>query len=171
MTHERRIDALIAVLHDPDEMDAYDRAFSLVGSDPLAIADELLPPDFALAYQRQELSCNELADLGSEATHAVPALLQCAKDKGDDITAKSMRLAAVSAIWRITNDPSMTVALAEKLLLDDECWFRRQVCEFLGEVAHPAALPVLQERQANDIRPEVREAARRAIEKIEPAAE
>jgi HEAT repeat protein len=119
--------------------------------------------------QRQELSRNELAEMGAEAMQAVPVLLKCIEDGNNDISVKSMRLAVASAIWKITGDPQMAVALAERLLLDRECWFRRQVCELLTEIAHPAALPALRERQANDVRPEVRTAAGRAMEKIESA--
>lgn len=166
MTENRRIDDLIHVLYDPDDMDSYERAFDLAGIESLDIADELLPPDFDLAYQRRELSCNELADLGPEAMQAVPALLKCAEDETDDISAKSMRLAAVSAIWKVTGDPAISVGMCERLLLDSECWFRRWVVELLEEIAHPAALPALHER-LQDVRPEVRAAAERAIEKIE----
>lgn len=52
-----------------------------------------------------------------------------------------------------------------RLLTDSECWFRSHVVELLEEIATPAALPALRERLAH-ARPEVRQAAKRAIEKI-----
>lgn len=76
-----------------------------------------------------------------------------------------MKLAAASAIWKITGDPVLSVEICERLLLDSECWMRRYTVELLDEIAHPAALPALHERLADD-RAEVREAARKAIERI-----
>jgi HEAT repeat protein len=165
MTAERRLDDLIHVLHDPDDIDAYERAFDLVGAEPLDIDEDLLPPERDLPYMRRELVCNELAEIGREAQEAVPALIHCAEDETDNSTAKFMQFAAVSAIWKVTGDPALSVQICERFLHDREFWFRRWLCELLEEIAHPAALPALRERLADD-HPEVREAAERAIERI-----
>jgi HEAT repeat protein len=137
----------------------------LVGAEPLDIDDNLLPPECDLPYIRREIVCDELAEIGPEAREAVLALVQCARDETDTFAAKTMRFAAVSALWRITSDPVLSVPLCERLLLDLECWFRRWVVELLEEIAHPAALPALRER-LDDSRPEVRAAAERAVCKI-----
>jgi HEAT repeat protein len=78
-----------------------------------------------------------------------------------------MRLAAAEAIWKITGDPVLSVEICERLLHDSECWYRRWIVELLEEIADPAALDLLRERQFQDSRPEVREAAARAIAEIE----
>lgn len=154
---------LIRLLDDPDDADALDRAFG--ESEPLDIDDGLLPHPFDQPYLLREVVCNDLADIGPDAREAVPALLLCAEDTTDNTVAKFMRLAAVRAIWRIGHDPSLYIPICKQLLLDRECWFRRHVVELLEEIANPAALPALRERLA-DARPEVRQAAVRAIAKI-----
>lgn len=155
---------LIRLLDDPTDADAFDGAFR--ESEPLDIDDDLLPPESARFCMRREIACNELAELGADAMEAVPALLRCAEDGTDIIEGRSMRLAAARAIWRITSDPALFIPICERLLADTECWFRRQVVELIEEIATPAALPALRERLA-DPRPEVRQAARKAMAKIQ----
>jgi len=113
----------------------------------------------------REVVCELLADIGPEAREALPALLRCADDETDSTVAKSMRLSAARAAWKISGDPSVYIPICKQLLLDQECWFRRHVVELLEEVANPAALPALRERLV-DARPEVRQVAVRAIAKI-----
>ncbi|MFV1991834.1 MAG: HEAT repeat domain-containing protein [Acidimicrobiales bacterium] len=60
--------------------------------------------------------------------------------------------------------------MCERLLTDRECWHRRMVVELLDEIAHPAALKALRGRLVDD-RHEVRETARKAIERIEGGLE
>jgi len=92
-------------------------------------------------------------------------LLLCAKDETDSTPARFMRLSAVAAIWKISNDPSLYIPICPRLFTDSECWFRRHVVELLEEIATPAALSALQER-LGDIRFEVRQAAARAMAKV-----
>lgn len=155
---------LIRLLDDPQDADALERAFG--ESEPLGIDDGLLPHTDDQPYLLREIVCNELADIGPDAREAVPALLLCADDMTDSTVAKFMRLAAARAVWRISGDPSVYTPICERLLLDRECWFRRHVIELLEEIANPAALPALRERLA-DARPEVRQAAARAIAEID----
>lgn len=165
MTGNRRIDDLIHVLDDPDDEDAYERAFNLTGDEPLDIDEDLLPPECDLPYMRRELVCNNLAEIGPKAREAVPALVRCSEDLTDNLSARFMRLAAAEAIWKITNDPVLSIDICERLLTDKECWFRRYIVELLEEIAHPAALPALRGRLVDE-RYEVREKAEKAIERI-----
>jgi len=162
-----RIPDLIRLLDAPEDADAFDRAFG--ESDPLDIDDGLLPHEDDQPFILREVVSDELAAIGPDAREALPALLRCAGDMTDSTVAKSMRLAAVTAMWKISGDPSVCIPICERLLLDRECWFRRHVVELLEEIADPAALPALRERLA-DVRPEVRQAAVRAIEKTEVAS-
>ena len=155
---------LIRLLDDPEDDEALDRAFG--EPEPLDIDDDLLPHPDDQPFLFREVICNDLADFGPKALEAVPALVRCSQDEIDSTVARFMRLAAVTAIWKITNDPLLYIPICERLLNDSECWFRRQVVELLDEIAHPAALPALRERLA-DARPEVRKAAEKAIEKID----
>lgn len=155
---------LIRLLDDPNDDDALNRAFG--EPEPLDIAENLLPYPDDQPFLLREVVCSDLAAMGPVALDAVPALLRCAEDETDSTVGEFMRLAAVTAIWKITGDPALYMPICERLLLDKECWFRRHVVELLDEIAHPAALPALQRRLSDD-RPEVRVAARRATEKIE----
>lgn len=154
---------LIRLLADPNDADALDRAFG--EPEPLDIDDALLPHEDDRPYLLKEVVCNELADLGPEAREAIPALLRCAENMTGTTVARFMRLSAARAVWKVSRDPSLYIPICERLLLDRECWLRRQVVELLDEFGHPAALPALQGRLA-DVRPEVRQAARKAIQKI-----
>jgi HEAT repeat protein len=154
---------LIRLLDHPDDDEALDRVFG--EPEPLDIDEDLLPHPDDQPFLLREVVCELLADLGAEAREAVPALIRCAEDETNSTVSRFMRLAAVAAIWKITNDPLLYIPICERLLGDSECWFRRHVVELLDEIAHPAALPALRER-LGDVRPEVREAAEKAIEKI-----
>jgi HEAT repeat protein len=158
-----RISALIRLLDDPEDADALEVAFG--EPEPLDIDDDLLPHEDDQPFLFRELVCTELGEVGPEAAEAPPALLRCVEDETDNTCARFMRLAAAEAIWRITHEPALEIW--ERLLGDRECWFRRQVVEFLEEAGHAATLDLLRERQLQDSRPEVREAAARAIAKIE----
>jgi len=158
-----RIADLVALLSDPTDADAQDRAFGR--SEPLDIDDGLLPHPDDQPYLLREVVCNDLADIGPDAREAIPALLRCAQDGTDSTPARFMRLATVRAVWKVSHDPLLYIPICERLLLDRECWFRRYVVELLEEIADPAALPALQRRLA-DVRPEVRDAAARAAAKI-----
>lgn len=158
-----RITDLVTLLSDPTDADAQDRAFGT--SEPLDIDDGLLPDPLDQPFLLREVVCNDLADLGPDARGAVPALLLCAEDETDSTPARFMRLAAVRAISKISEDASVYMPVCKRLLLDRECWFRRHVVELLEEIADPTALPALRER-LEDVRPEVREAAERAMSKI-----
>lgn len=160
----QRIPDLIHLLDDPTDANSFDRAFG--PPEPLDIEDALLPHEDDQPFLLREVVCDELAAIGPDAREAVPALLLCADDMTDSMVAKSMRLAAARAVWKISGDPSVYIPICERLLLDQECWFRRHVVELLEEIADPAALPALRERLA-DARPEVRQAAALAIEKTE----
>lgn len=159
-----RIPDLIRLLDDPNDDDAFDRAFG--EPEPLDLDENLLPPLWDRPYWLREAICHELAEFGPDARDAVPALLRCAEDVTDSLASRSMRLAVVTALWKVTADPALFVPIFERLLADPECWFRRQVVEMIEEIGEPAALPALQERLANDVRPEVRQAAGKAIAKI-----
>lgn len=157
-----RIADLVTLLIDPADADAFDRAFG--ESEPLDLDDGLLPHPDDQTYLLREVVCNELADIGLDAREAVPALLLCAEDETDSTVAKFMRLAAVRAISKISEDASLYMPICKQLLLDRECWFRRHVVELLEEIATPAALSALRGR-LTDARPEVRQAAAQAIQK------
>ena len=158
-----RISALIRLLDDPDDADAIDRVFG--EPEPLDIDENLLPHEDDQPFLLKELVCTELGEVGPEAREAIRALLRCVEDETQSTCARSMRLAATEAIWRITHEP--VIGVWERLLGDRECWFRRQVVEFLEDAGHPAALDLLRERQMHDSRPEVQQAGRKAIAKIE----
>lgn len=155
---------LIRLLEDPAADDALDRAFGQ--AEPLDIDDDLLPHPDDQPFLLREIVCDLLAEQGPDAREAVPALLRCAANVTDSTVAKFMRLAVVNALWKVSGDPALYIPICERLLLDSECWFRRHVVELLEEIAHPAAVPALRER-FGDVRHEVREAAQRAIVKIE----
>ena len=154
---------LTRLLDDPDDDDAYDRAFG--EPEPLDIDDGLLPHEDDQPFLFKERLCNLLAEQGVDARDAVPAFVRCSQDETDSTASRFMRLNAAEAIWRITSDPSLPVEICERLLTDKECWFRRMVVELLEEIAHPAALHALQSRLVDD-RHEVRSAAEKAIERI-----
>lgn len=154
---------LIRLLDDPTDADAFDRAFGEPES--LDLDENLLPPLCDRPYWLREAICHELAEFGPDARDAVPALLRCAEDVTDSLASRSMRLAVVTALWKVSGDPARFLPICERLLADRECWFRRQVVELLEEIGHPAALPALQERLA-DVRLEVRQAAAQAMAKI-----
>jgi HEAT repeat protein len=158
-----RMLALIRLLDDPEDADAHHWAFG--EPEPLDIDENILPHEDDQPFLLREIVCSELASIGSDAREAIPALLRCVEDETDNTCARFMRLAAASAIWKITHEPA--IEIWERLLGDRECWFRRQVVEFLEEAGHAAALDLLRERQLQDSRPEVREAAARAIAEIE----
>jgi len=158
-----RITDLIRLLDDPTAADAFDRAFGQ--PEPLSIHDSLLPHPDDQPYLLLEVVCDELAAIGPNARGAIPALLRCAEDMGSTTVARFMRLSAARAVWKITGDPALFIPICERLLADAECWFRRQVVEMIDEIGNPAALPALRQRLA-DVRPEVRQAARRAMAKI-----
>ena len=160
---------LIRLLDDPDDDDAYGRAFG--DPEPLDIDDGLLPHEDDQPFLFREVLCNDLAEMGPEAREAVPAMVRCSQDETDSTACRFMKLAAVTAIWKITGDPILSVQICERLLLDSECWFRRYVVELLEEIPHPAALPALRGRMEADERPEVRERAQKAIERIEGGLE
>jgi HEAT repeat protein len=157
-----RMLALIRLLDDPDDADALEGAFG--APEPLDIDEDLLPIEDDQPFLLRELVCTELGEVGPEAREALPALVRCVEDDTDNTCARSMRLAATEAIWKITHEPA--IGVWERLLNDKECWFRRQAIEFLEDAGHPAALDLLRERQMHDSRPEVRSAAERAIAKI-----
>jgi HEAT repeat protein len=161
-----KISALIRLLDDPEDADAHHWAFG--EPEPLDIDENLLPHEDDRPFLFKELVCTELGEAGPEARGAIPALLRCVEDETDNTCARFMRLAAAEAIWKITHAPAIEVW--ERLLGDKECWFRRQVVEFLEDAGHPAALDLLRERQLQDSRPEVREVAARAIRRIESAS-
>ena len=159
---------LINLLNNPHDADVIDRVFG--EPEPLNIEDGLLPHESEQPHLRLEIVCNNLAEIGSNALDAVPALVRCSQDEADSTACRFTKLAAVTAIWKITADPVMAIGLCERLLMDSECWFRRYVVELLEEIGHPA-LPALRERQVIDERYEVRERAARAIERIEGGLE
>jgi HEAT repeat protein len=158
------IPALIRLLEDPDDEETLKRAFG--EPERLDIDEDRLPHEDDQPFLFREVVCNDLADLGPDAIDAVPALVRCTEDATDSTVARFMRLAAVTAIWKITDDPTIYISICERLLGDSECWFRRHVVELLEEIAHPAAVPTLRER-LGDVRFEVQEEARKAIQKIE----
>lgn len=164
MNTMQRIPNLIRLLDDPEDADAFDRAFG--EPDPLAIDDGLLPHEDDQPFLLREIVCDELADLGPDAREAVPSLLRCADDTTDSTVARFMRLSAARALWKTSGDPAVCLPPCERLLADAECWFRRQVVEMIEEIGDPAVLPALRERLA-DGRPEVGEAAKRAIMKVQ----
>jgi hypothetical protein len=75
------ISDLIRLLDDPDDDEALDRVFGK--PEPLNIDEGLLPHELDLPYLRREIVCNELAEIGSGATDAVPALIRCTEDDTD----------------------------------------------------------------------------------------
>lgn len=154
---------LIRLLDDPDDDEAYDRAFG--EPEPIDLDDGLLPHPDDQPFLFRELLCNLLAEQGVDAIEAVPALVRCSEDLTDSTLSRFMQLAAVTAIWKITSDPAIDILICERLLLDKECWFRRYVVELLEEIGS-SALPALRGRLVDD-RYEVRERARKAIERIE----
>ncbi len=158
------IPALIRLLEDPDDEETLERAFG--GPVPLDVGENLLPHEDDQPFLLREIVCNDLAKLGPNAIDAIPALVRCTEDDTNSTVSRFMRLAAVTAIWKITGNPAFCIPICERLLDDSECWFRRHVVELLEEIAHPAALPALRER-LGDVRSEVREAAWKAIEEIE----
>lgn len=159
----QRIPNLIRLLDAPEDANAFDRAFG--EPEPLDIDEGLLPHEVDQPFILREVVCNELATIGPDAREAVPALLRCAEDMTSTTVARLMRLSAARALWKITGDPAVCLPPCERLLADVECWFRRQVVELLEEIANPAALPALRER-LGDVRPEVRQAARKAMARI-----
>ena len=158
---------MIRLRADPDDDEAYHRVFG--EPEPIDIAEDLLPHEDAQPFLFKELLCNLLAEQGVDALDAVPALLRCSEDLTDNLSARFMRLHAAEAIWKITGDPILPVEICGRLLLDSECWHRRMVIELLEEIGS-LALPALRGRLADE-RPEVRSAARNAIQGIEGGLE
>lgn len=107
MNEEERLDGLICLLDDPDDEDASTGAFGEL--EPLDIDENLLPHEDDQPFLLTELVCSELATIGSDARSAVPALLRCVEDNTDNTCARSMRLAAAEAIWRITHEPAIEI--------------------------------------------------------------
>ena len=154
---------LIRLLIDPENNEALHRVFG--EPERLNIDDDLLPHKDDQPFLLREVVCELLGDLGPAARAAVPALMRCIEDETNSTVSRFTQLAAVAAIWKITGDPLFCIPICERLLLDEECWHRRYIVEFLEEVGHPA-LPALRRRMEIDQRYEVREAARKALEKI-----
>lgn len=110
-----KVSDLIRLLDNTEDDEAYYRAFG--DPEPLDISEDLLPHPDDQPYLFTELLCNLLAEMGPEAREAVPALKRCSEDLTDNLSARFMRLNAAEAVWKITNDPVLSVEICERLLL------------------------------------------------------
>ncbi len=117
------------------------------------------------------MAADALGAIGPAAEKAAPKLLQCLQEPGNDALATYFRLRAARALWRIQGEPEHLLAIGLESIRSPEWWRRGRGTAFLGELgaAGRAAIPDLS-RLLKDEHRGVREAARLALEQIDPTA-
>lgn len=115
----------------------------------------------------RERAANALVQLGSVDPETLEALQRACGDPSGTV-----RVASLDALWRLTQDPALVLDRAVDELSSEEREVRVRavlVLEAMGRAARPAA-PHLR-TLADDDRPHVRQAARRALRSVEPPAQ
>jgi HEAT repeat protein len=135
----RRIAALIADLQSDDEHRRWDAASDTKQMGPLAapavpalikVLLERRPTEFN-PYVRG-MACDALGAIGTEASDAVSALVECTADEPGLVEeSRWLRLRTAVAIYRITGDVEIVRRIAGELANDPERWLREKSGEWL----------------------------------------
>ena len=116
-------------------------------------------------------AADALAEIGEGATETAYFLIESLSEPGDHPLAISFRLRVARALWRIQQDSGYLLEIGLRTIRNPSVWLRRMAAIFLGDLgaAGRVAIPHLR-RLIQDDNPVVRDAAQKALEKIEAVA-
>ena len=124
------------------------------------------PPFLGDAYMVRESAATILGSLGAQARPAIPSLRAALNDPTPHV-----RLQAAYALWQIDHSLAGEMVPILMELHTNQYNFKWYTCLYFGEIGADAKAAIPLVRGAlNDSNPNTRANARRALEKLEPAA-